>query len=151
MCVNRGPVSFSCSCPWGKLSASTNSIFFYSSGCAGGIDARSTLILLLDSVGRATLGKWCTSLRTMNLQWSCKSRLQSDQNSLVFVTQMMMHDERHMFKFTAKRINKYWDPKVFHSGKACHPCVGAMLIFSVSFQFFVCHSKGISKAVVHLF
>ena len=32
------------------------------------------------------------------------------------------------------------DQKVFHSGKACQPCAGTMLILSVSFHFFVCHS-----------
>ncbi|ELU43497.1 hypothetical protein AG1IA_02478 [Rhizoctonia solani AG-1 IA] len=31
--------------------------------------------------------------------------------------------------------NKYCGPWTVHSELACHPCAGAMLIFSVSFQF----------------
>ena len=34
------------------------------------------------------------------------------------------------------KLNKHWDPYVYYSVKACHPCAGAMLIFSGSFQFF---------------
>ena len=36
---------------------------------------------------------------------------------------------------TEMNQNKYCEPKFVHSGEACHPCAGAMLIFSVSFQF----------------
>ena len=43
-------------------------------------------------------------------------------------------DDKEGFK--AKRSNKYCAPKCIPLWKACHPCAGAMLIFSVSFQFF---------------